>query len=48
MPRFADLGGLFGLVRKCHFKTTDTVVFIPTGGSPALFAYEDTFSGAPE
>lgn len=42
------LAGLIGLVRKGHFKTTDTVVFIHTGGSPALFAYEDTFSGAPE
>ena len=35
------MAGLIGLVRKGYFEKTDNVVFIHTGGSLALFAYED-------
>ena len=35
------MAGLIGLVRSGRFKPTDTVVFVHTGGVPALFAYED-------
>ncbi len=33
------MAGLIDLVKKGRFKPTDTVVFIHTGGIPALFAY---------
>ncbi|MEM7290559.1 MAG: D-cysteine desulfhydrase [Pseudomonadota bacterium] len=36
------MAGLFGLVRENFFKPTDNVLFLHTGGSVALFAYEDT------
>jgi L-cysteate sulfo-lyase len=35
------MSGLIGLVRSGRFTSTDTVVFVHTGGVPALFAYED-------
>ena len=35
------MAGLIGLVRQGFFKTTDKVLFLHTGGSVALFAYED-------
>ena len=35
------MAGLIGLVRRGHFKTGDNVLFLHTGGSPALFAYQD-------
>jgi D-cysteine desulfhydrase len=35
------MAGLIGLVRRGHFKTSDNVLFVHTGGSPALFAYQD-------
>ena len=35
------MAGLIGLIRKGYFEKTDNVVFIHTGGSLALFAYED-------
>ena len=35
------MAGLIGLVRGGRFKPTDTIVFIHTGGVPALFAYQD-------
>ena len=35
------MAGLIGLVRRGHFKASDNVLFIHTGGSPALFAYQD-------
>lgn len=37
--------GLIDLIRKGHFKQGETVLFIHTGGSPALFAYQDTILG---
>ncbi len=35
--------GLIDLVRKGHFPKGSTVLFLHTGGSPALYAYLDTF-----
>jgi len=34
------MAGLIGLVRRGHFKTGQRVVFLHTGGSPALYAYQ--------
>lgn len=33
--------GLIGLIRQGHFKRGENVVFVHTGGSPALYAYQD-------
>ncbi len=35
--------GLIDLVRKGHFPKNSNVLFLHTGGSPALYAYMDTF-----
>ncbi|MGH7017133.1 MAG: pyridoxal-phosphate dependent enzyme, partial [Caulobacteraceae bacterium] len=35
------MAGLFGLCRQGRFKASDKVLFVHTGGSPALFAYQD-------
>ncbi|MGE8940833.1 D-cysteine desulfhydrase [Leptospira interrogans] len=35
------MAGLIGLIRQGFFKATDNVLFLHTGGSTALFAYED-------
>jgi len=35
--------GLIDLVRKGHFPAGSNVMFLHTGGSPALYAYLDTF-----
>lgn len=37
------MAGLIDLVRKGHFPEGSNVVFLHTGGSPALYAYLDTF-----
>ena len=37
------MAGLIDLVSKGHFKKTDNVVFLHTGGSVGLFGYPDTF-----
>lgn len=37
------MAGLIGLVRKGYFKKDDNVLFIHTGGSPALYAYTKEF-----
>lgn len=37
------LAGLIGLLRQGFFQTDETVLFIHTGGIPALFAYPDLF-----
>ena len=34
------MAGLIGLVRQGFFKSSDNVLFLHTGGSAALFAYE--------
>jgi D-cysteine desulfhydrase family pyridoxal phosphate-dependent enzyme len=35
------MSGLVDLVRRGYFKSTDTIVFIHTGGIPTLFAYAE-------
>ncbi len=35
--------GLIGLIRKGHFPKGSNVLFLHTGGSPALYAYTDLF-----
>lgn len=40
------MAGLIDLIRKGHFKATDNVVFLHTGGSVALFGYAATFENA--
>jgi len=37
------MAGLIGLVRKGYFKKEDNVLFVHTGGSPALYAYTQEF-----
>jgi D-cysteine desulfhydrase len=37
------MAGLIDQVRKGFFKTGENVVFVHTGGSPALYAYLDSF-----
>ncbi len=39
------MAGVIDLVRQGFFKAGDTVVFIHTGGIPALFAYRGAFDG---
>ncbi len=39
------MAGLIDLVRKGHFAEGSNVLFLHTGGSPALYAYLDTFAG---
>ncbi len=38
------MAGLIGLARSGAFGTDDTVVFIHTGGTPALFTYREAFA----
>ena len=35
------MAGLIDLVRKGYFNKADTVLFVHTGGSPALYVYQD-------
>jgi L-cysteate sulfo-lyase len=44
-PVYTGIGmaGLIGLLRSGEIAANETVVFIHTGGSPALFAYADRF-----
>jgi D-cysteine desulfhydrase len=37
------MAGLMDLVRHGQFQDDDNVVFLHTGGSPALFAYRSAF-----
>jgi len=39
------MAGLIGLVREGAFKPGEQVLFVHTGGSPALFAYQDALRG---
>jgi D-cysteine desulfhydrase len=39
------MAGLIGLARLGHFKSTDKVLFLHTGGMPALHVYEDVLLG---
>jgi L-cysteate sulfo-lyase len=38
------MAGLIELARCGHFRSTDNIVFMHTGGMPALFAYRDAFA----
>jgi D-cysteine desulfhydrase len=38
------MAGLIGLIRRGHFLRTDKVLFLHTGGSPALYAYQGEFA----
>jgi L-cysteate sulfo-lyase len=38
------MAGLIDMVRQGRFASNETVVFIHTGGTPALFAYADSFT----
>jgi D-cysteine desulfhydrase len=38
------MAGLIGLVRRGAFETEDNILFVHTGGSPALFAYQQALS----
>ena len=35
------MAGLIDLIRKRHFREEENVLFIHTGGSPALYVYMD-------
>ena len=35
------MAGLIGLTRRGAFKRGENVLFVHTGGSPALYAYQD-------
>jgi D-cysteine desulfhydrase len=37
--------GLVGLIRRGAFKRGERVLFVHTGGSPALYAYQDVLRG---
>ncbi|MGH3997137.1 MAG: D-cysteine desulfhydrase [Pseudonocardiaceae bacterium] len=37
--------GLIGMIRQGAFTADDTVLFLHTGGSPALYMYQDVLSG---
>jgi D-cysteine desulfhydrase len=41
------MAGLIDLVRKGFFKKGEHVLFVHTGGSPALYAYEEIVLGSP-
>jgi D-cysteine desulfhydrase len=37
------MAGLVDLMKKGHFKRDDNIIFIHTGGTPALFPYRNSF-----
>ncbi|MBW1695441.1 MAG: D-cysteine desulfhydrase [Deltaproteobacteria bacterium] len=37
------MAGLIDLVHKGYFKKSDNILFVHTGGSPVLFAYQNSF-----
>ncbi|HEY7899664.1 MAG TPA: D-cysteine desulfhydrase [Caulobacteraceae bacterium] len=37
------MAGLIGLIRQKRWRSDETVIFLHTGGAPALFAYQDAF-----
>ncbi|MFC1912525.1 D-cysteine desulfhydrase family protein [Chloroflexota bacterium] len=39
------MAGFIDFIKKGYFKSTDTAVFIHTGGVPALFAYDKEIAG---
>ncbi len=41
------MAGLIGLIEQDRFRPSDRVVFLHSGGTPALFAYRSVFEDAP-
>ena len=41
------MAGLIGIVRQGTFRPQDSVLFLHTGGSAALFAYQDAVRPSP-
>ena len=39
-----SFAGLLGLIRQGRFKKGENIVFVHTGGSPALYHYKDYFA----
>jgi D-cysteine desulfhydrase len=37
------MAGMIDLIRKGFFKKDETILFVHTGGAPALYAYLDSF-----
>ena len=37
------MAGMIDLIRKKFFRKDETILFVHTGGSPALYAYLDSF-----
>jgi D-cysteine desulfhydrase len=37
------MAGMIDLIRKGHFKKGENILFVHTGGSPALYAYMEAF-----
>jgi len=37
------MAGLINLIKQGHYKRDDNVVFLHTGGTPALFPYRKEF-----
>jgi D-cysteine desulfhydrase len=37
------MAGMIGLIRRGHFRNSDRVLFVHTGGSPVLYAYQAEF-----
>jgi D-cysteine desulfhydrase len=40
------MAGLIGLARRGAFRSGERVLFVHTGGSPALYAYQPVLRGA--
>ena len=40
------MAGLIGLVREGAFRPGERVLFVHTGGAPALYAYQDVLRSA--
>jgi D-cysteine desulfhydrase len=40
------MAGLIGLARRGHFRKGERVLFVHTGGAPALYAYQPVLQGA--
>jgi len=39
------MAGLIGLIRQGRFRKGEHVLFVHTGGSPALYVYQDVLRG---
>jgi L-cysteate sulfo-lyase len=40
------MAGLIDLIKQGHFAKDDNIVFMHTGGTPALFPYKEYFQPA--